>query len=960
MSNWQRTIGKMRQRIVLLVVTFVVAGPAWSANWLDMGNWNTNWYRAGQSSYTISNAQQLAGLAKLVNDGMDSFSGDAIRLSSSTSTISLSGKNWTPIGTLSTPFAGNFDGNGRVIYGLTATNGLNYQGLFGYVDAPGDVVFTNIHLTGVLIKGGGGIGGVAGYMKASYGSATIANCSSQGTVSGTNNCVGGIMGVFYSPSIYVASMLNCSSTGNVSSTTGSYVGGVVGLFIADSMEDYSLIGNCSSTGSVSSAGDFVGGVVGSIWSSGSWMPVMVTDCSSTGDVLGNQYVGGIIGWNENGYMFNNGKIGTVSGSDSVGGIAGTCRFGSETMANCVVAGAVTGSGSSVGAILGRSEYSIIVNYCYFLANSSTNALLGVIGNMDNAGHCATFENVSGVLKNGTGYEGGTNLWYVLNRWVKASGRKMWWADRRNSELVWPYLTTAEPVWPVTVVSFNPQGGAFSNGKTTTSNVTFIIDEPYGSAMPQGLTKKENTFDGWTNGAGAVEMPSSIVRSSVGSLGARWILHTNWIQAAVTSWYTVGQSSYTISNAQQLAGVAKLVNDGATRFAGCTIRLGQGTNIIDLSGKTWTAIGGQINSFAGSFDGNGRVIHGVSITNYWDRQGLFGTVNGAGDVVLTNIHLTGVAIKGGMYVGGLAGQLFATAGSATVAGCSMKGNVSGSWDVGGIVGKLNGRIYNCIYIGDVSGEESVGGIAGDSLDTEVINNCVFAGKVTGGQNSMVGGILGTGFSGGPPSVNYCYFLKNGVTNFTRNAIGAFGSSTNWGTFSNVMGTLSMVNGVAYGGRTNLTDALNAWVKDRQPSAGGSGQSYLWWSDRKDGQRVWPYFTAIEPVWVTCTPVPVPYAWMDTYYFGLSGVAAYEAAALLIASNNLNRVWECYTAGLNPTNEDSVFTAYIGISNSVKHIWWQPNITNRNYTIVGKTNLNDSVWHSPTNTGTRFFKVKVSMQ
>jgi hypothetical protein len=171
---------------------------------------------------------------------------------------------------------------------------------------------------------------------------------------------------------------------------------------------------------------------------------------------------------------------------------------------------------------------------------------------------------------------------------------------------------------------------------------------------------------------------------------------------------------------------------------------------------------------------------------------------------------------------------------------------------------------------------------------------------------------------------------------------------------------MVSGAAYGGRTNLTDALNAWVKDRQPSFSGGGPSYLWWSDRKDGQRVWPYFKDTEPVWVTCTPVPVPYAWMDLYYHELSGVATYEAAALLIASNNLNRVWECYTAGLNPTNETSVLRAYIGISNSVKHVWWQPNLTNRNYTIMGKTNLSDTVWHSPTNEGTHFYKVKVSVQ
>jgi len=33
--------------------------------------------------------------------------------------------------------------------------------------------------------------------------------------------------------------------------------------------------------------------------------------------------------------------------------------------------------------------------------------------------------------------------------------------------------------------------------------------------------------------------------------------------------------------------------------------------------------------------------------------------------------------------------------------------------------------------------------------------------------------------------------------------------------------------------------------------------------------------------------------------------------------------------------------------------------RKYTVWGKTNLTDASWHSPTNSGTRFFKVDVRL-
>ena len=55
---------------------------------------------------------------------------------------------------------------------------------------------------------------------------------------------------------------------------------------------------------------------------------------------------------------------------------------------------------------------------------------------------------------------------------------------------------------------------------------------------------------------------------------------NWSEVAVTSWYNASQSSFTISTAEQLAGLAQLVNSG-TNFSGKTVAL---ASDIDLAGR----------------------------------------------------------------------------------------------------------------------------------------------------------------------------------------------------------------------------------------------------------------------------------------------------------------------------------------------------------------------------------------
>ena len=140
----------------------------------------------GQGNYTVTSAEGLKNIAKLVNDGN---TGIDITL---TGNITLTG-DWTPIGTsISNAYKGTFDGGGHTITGLTVTTSDQYAGLFGYIGSGGkvkDVTLENVQITND--NSSGYAGGVAGWSDG-----TLENCSVSGSVSGSgmNGFAGGVVG----------------------------------------------------------------------------------------------------------------------------------------------------------------------------------------------------------------------------------------------------------------------------------------------------------------------------------------------------------------------------------------------------------------------------------------------------------------------------------------------------------------------------------------------------------------------------------------------------------------------------------------------------------------------------------------------------------------------------------------------------------------------------------------------
>ena len=204
----------------------------------------------GQGNYTVTSAEGLKNLAKLVNEQWNL--GINITL---TADIDLSGIDWTPIGIdYNHQYTGTFDGGGHTITGLAVTGSDQYAGLFGRIGSGGTV--KNVTLKDVKIESKhdvGSAGGVAGW---SYGN--IENCSVSGSVScsGSHSIAGGVVGY------QVGGFLTgCSSSATVNA--GGVAGGVAGL-----TDRGATLTACYATGdvtleSINSGGNFVGGVVGS-------------------------------------------------------------------------------------------------------------------------------------------------------------------------------------------------------------------------------------------------------------------------------------------------------------------------------------------------------------------------------------------------------------------------------------------------------------------------------------------------------------------------------------------------------------------------------------------------------------------------------------------------------------------------------------------------------------------------
>ena len=231
-------------------------------------------------------------------------------------------------------------------------------------------------------------------------------------------------------------------------------------------------------------------------------------------------------------------------------------------------------------------------------------------------------------------------------------------------------------------------------------------------------------------------------------------YTVSLAAAKDLGYTIeSNGSYTVTSADGLMNIAKLVNGGKS-----DINITLDTD-IDLTGKDWTPIGTDYdNSYKGTFDGGGHTITGLTFTTNDEYAGLFGWLNRAGtvkNVVMEGVQITSNQIYGGS-IGGVVGS-----GWGTIENCSVSGSVSGTVYVGGVVGvQIGGSITGCSSSATVKGTVDVGGVAGQTNSSATLTACYATGNVTleiAPKKNIAGGGL-VGMNAGS-SLLACYATGN---------------------------------------------------------------------------------------------------------------------------------------------------------------------------------------------------------
>lgn len=247
---------------------------------------------------------------------------------------------WLPI----PAYAANFDGNGHKIHNLfidrpladAETNGRGI-GLFAAVSKQG-IEIRNLTLMGGSVNGHERVGGLAGSAGATS-TSKYRNLHTDLSVSGSTR-VGGLIG-----ETGVGVTIEESSTSGAVTGMGDFVGGILGWAA------FSGIYDSEASGSISSSGNYIGGLVGF----GS--PITIRGSIARGAVSGTDYVGGLAG--------------SVNGSSNAG------------VSNSQAHGDVTATNNYAGGLIGYIEGSVFVARCHATGQvSGVDAVGGLAGSVN--------------------------------------------------------------------------------------------------------------------------------------------------------------------------------------------------------------------------------------------------------------------------------------------------------------------------------------------------------------------------------------------------------------------------------------------------------------------------------------------------------------------------------------------------------------------------------------------------
>ena len=677
---------------------------------------------------------------------------------------SWTGPNWTPIGgkfpmkpqeasgdclTLDTRFNGVLDGQGHTIYNLycdrCAAKGFPYSmavGVVGFLGGNADYAnggngekteaeFENGWQPAVrnLVLGSGSIygrrmvGGIVGRVGETSNGVVIENCGNRADVRNTDSKgVGGICG----SASGAGTIRGCYNTGTISTTYTCPAGGILGT--NEGMDVY----NCYNAGRIDTNGAQYGRGIGghdtgSYTVAGCWY---LTGCDD--DPASNGYYKGtsrkisvsvtaadqktlqsdtvIAALNANGAVFAQDTAGKNGGYPvlwfETQPRTEVCKITQTAAANGTLTVSRTGEAAFGTSVSLTAQPDAGYRLAYFTANGAP-ILGGYYTLTGDTALAAVFQKVKTATITVPEYD----AFYL------AAARTGYRLTADGMEYVeCEALHTADTVLEGNVITLQTH----SYADAIPADGALEYREGYQFTVSGAEKNADGTYTVTGDGAVVIEAVRATRRKS-------------WRTFADTGWYTGKETAYTLTTAQQLAGLAKLVSEQGISFAGVTIRLGNDISLASIDGSsgscTWTAIGPSLQKpFSGTFDGQGHTIFAMEAYNTGSYAALFGCCV---DARIEDLTVCGSA----------AGEARASYAAGLVSyakGCEIEDiNVyvdvtAAGTHAGGVAAYIcdGTAMQGCFSYGSVSGKSGVGGIVGLCYSaSDTLTGCANFGAVT---------------------------------------------------------------------------------------------------------------------------------------------------------------------------------------------------------------------------------------
>ncbi|MBU7006034.1 S-layer homology domain-containing protein [Phosphitispora fastidiosa] len=323
-------------------------------------------------------------------------------------------------------------------------------------------------------------------------------------------------------------------------------------------------------------------------------------------------------------------------------------------------------------------------------------------------------------------------------------------------------------------------GAYASGTDATIDIEGNVSSEYGlgaGVMDSGSI----TIDGTITAETYIKLQDTVKVEADGEISGGYLVYTDDTSTVRTSLFAgngTEEDPYLISTEGELFKFAQAANTGEA-FTGQYFKQ---TADITLT-ENWVPIA----SFDGNYDGQNYAIDNLIINAPGSHY--IGFIHTAGaNALLENIQLKNVDITGAAYVGALVAYNYGT-----ISGCSVDGEITGTWATGGLVGQnyFDAVLEDCETSVNVTGSDYAGGLVGYSAKAD-ISECSTSGNITG--VSYVGGLIGC-LQGGSLNGSFSLCTVSGTGNYTGGLIGQVDAANGFDTSIENCYAISDVSGEA---------------------------------------------------------------------------------------------------------------------------------------------------------------------